>query len=85
MHEVADPSGLARLLPVEDDREPATILADMFAGEGHSIDLAHDGRRGPHLGLTGRYNVMVVDRRLPGVDGGVVRTVHGLGYQIGAL
>ncbi|SDY70002.1 two-component system, OmpR family, response regulator QseB [Amycolatopsis xylanica] len=69
MHEVADPSGLARLLLVEDDRELATILAGMFAGEGFSIDLAHDGQRGLHLGLTGRYNVMVIDRRLPGADG----------------
>jgi two-component system response regulator QseB len=58
-----------RLLLVEDDRALAAMLAELFTDEGYESDLAHDGQRGLHLGLTGRYDVMVLDRRLPSMDG----------------
>jgi two-component system response regulator QseB len=45
------------------------MLAELFTDEGYQIDLAHDGQRGLHLGLTGQYDVMVIDRRLPAMDG----------------
>jgi two-component system response regulator QseB len=58
-----------RLLLVEDDRELAGMLGELFTDEGYEIDLAHDGQRGLHLGLTGQYDVMVIDRRLPAMEG----------------
>jgi two-component system response regulator QseB len=54
---------------VEDDRELAGMLAELLADEGYETDAAHDGQRGLHLGLTGHYDVMVIDRRLPVLDG----------------
>ncbi|GAB3153754.1 response regulator transcription factor [Amycolatopsis stemonae] len=54
---------------VEDDRELAGLLAELLAEEGYETDAAHDGQRGLHLGLTGQYDVMVIDRRLPVLDG----------------
>jgi len=69
VHDLAEPIGTPRLLLVEDDRELAAMLADFFAEEGYEIDLAHDGQRGLHLGLTGHYEVMIIDRRLPALDG----------------
>ncbi|MEV6916674.1 response regulator transcription factor [Amycolatopsis sp. NPDC051106] len=57
------------MLLVEDDRELAGMLAELLADEGYETDAAHDGQRGLHLGLTGRYDVMIIDRRLPVLDG----------------
>jgi two-component system response regulator QseB len=45
------------------------MLVDLFADEGYSADLATDGQRGLHLGLSRAYDVMIVDRGLPAVDG----------------
>ncbi len=58
-----------RVLLVEDDRELAGMLAELLVDEGYEADAAHDGQRGLHLGLTGHYDVMVIDRRLPVLDG----------------
>lgn len=58
-----------RLLLVEDDRELATMLSEVLWEEGYAVDLAADGHRGLHFGLTRRYDVLVVDRRLPVLDG----------------
>jgi two-component system response regulator QseB len=58
-----------RVLLVEDDVELAALLAPLIAGEGYQVDVAHDGQRGLHLGLGRPYRVMVIDRRLPGMDG----------------
>ena len=58
-----------RVLLVEDDRELAGMLAELLADSGYETDAAHDGQRGLHLGLTGQYDVMIIDRRLPVLDG----------------
>jgi len=59
----------ARLLVVEDDTELAALLGTLIEGEGYHVDTAHDAQRGLHLGLVHDYRVMVIDRRLPGMDG----------------
>ncbi|GLZ00064.1 response regulator transcription factor [Actinoplanes sp. NBRC 103695] len=58
-----------RLLLVEDDAELRDMLTETFADEGYLVDGAPDGQRGLHLGLTRTYDVMVVDRMLPALDG----------------
>ncbi|GAB2838166.1 response regulator transcription factor [Lentzea nigeriaca] len=58
-----------RLLLVEDDRELVELLAAVLRGEGHGVDIALDGQRGLHLALTRPYDVVVIDRGLPALDG----------------
>jgi DNA-binding response OmpR family regulator len=58
-----------RLLIVEDDRQLAGLLADLFTSEGYRVDTAFDGQQGLHKGLTGDYEAAVVDRGLPALDG----------------
>ena len=41
----------------------------MLAADGYVIDLARDGQQGLRLGLSNRYEVAVVDRILPALDG----------------
>jgi two-component system response regulator QseB len=59
----------AKVLVVEDDTELAALLRTLIEGEGYHVDTAHDAQRGLHLGLAHDYRVMVIDRRLPGMDG----------------
>ncbi|WP_327032758.1 response regulator transcription factor [Micromonospora ureilytica] len=60
---------MTRLLLVEDDSELRGMVAETLTGEGYVVDQAPDGQRGLHLGLTRPYDVMVIDRRLPALDG----------------
>jgi two-component system response regulator QseB len=58
-----------RLLLVEDDAELCVLLTETLTDEGYHVDRARDGQRGLHLGLSRPYDVMVIDRRLPALDG----------------
>ena len=57
------------LLIVEDDRALSAMLVELFSGEGYRVDTAFDGQQGMHLGLTGTYDAMILDRGLPVMDG----------------
>jgi two-component system OmpR family response regulator len=58
-----------RLLIIEDDRDAADYLAKAFREVGHVADRAHDGEEGLALALDGQYDVIIVDRMLPKLDG----------------
>jgi two-component system response regulator QseB len=58
-----------RLLLVEDDRELVELLSAVLRAEGYAVDVAMDGQRGLHLALTRPYDVVVIDRGLPVLDG----------------
>lgn len=62
------PAGPSLLL-VEDDRDLAVLLERVLVSEGYAVTVAPDGQRGLHLGLTGSFDLMVVDRGLPAVEG----------------
>ncbi|QFZ21059.1 response regulator transcription factor [Saccharothrix syringae] len=66
---VCRPADPFRLLLVEDDRELVELLSDALRDEGYAVDVATDGHRGLHLGLTRPYDVVVIDRGLPVLDG----------------
>lgn len=58
-----------RLLLVEDERALAESLEHILKKAGNQVDLAYDGTEGLDLGLSGIYDVIILDRMLPGVDG----------------
>ncbi|WP_236794286.1 response regulator transcription factor [Amycolatopsis sp. GM8] len=58
-----------RVLVVEDDPRLLAMLTRLLAEEGYDVDEAADGQRGLHLGLTRGYDVLLLDRGLPAVDG----------------
>ena len=63
-------SGAGRsVLVVEDDRALAALLERLLAAEGYAVTVAPDGQRGLHLGLTRAFDVMLIDRGLPAVEG----------------
>jgi two-component system response regulator QseB len=57
------------LLVVEDDGELRELLARLLGDEGYLVDTAPDGQAGLHRALTRRYDAMIIDRGLPGVEG----------------
>jgi two-component system, OmpR family, response regulator len=63
------PSNRFRLLLVEDDSELVELLSGALRDEGYAVDVAQDGQRGLHLGLTRPYDVVIIDRGLPVLDG----------------
>jgi two-component system OmpR family response regulator len=58
-----------RLLIVEDDRDAAGYMEKGLKESGHAVDLAHTGREGLLRAASGDYDVLIVDRMLPELDG----------------
>ena len=58
-----------RLLIVEDARSLARSLAAGLSEEGFTVDVSHDGEEGLHLATELRFDAIVLDRMLPGLDG----------------
>lgn len=58
-----------RVLVVEDDEKTAAYLQRALAEAGHVVDVAADGALGLAMAGEGIYDLLLVDRRLPGVDG----------------
>jgi len=66
-----------RLLLIEDDADVAAYIAKGLSEAGHTVDLAHDGKNGLGLATTEDFDVMIIDRMLPGVDGlSIVKSVR---------
>ena len=57
------------ILLIEDDNEAAGYLLKGLRESGYRVDHAADGEDGLHLAMTSNYDVMIVDRMLPGRDG----------------
>src|SRR6516162_4273593 len=75
-----------RLLIIEDDRDAADYLAKAFREVGHVADLAADGEEGLAHALDGQYDVLIVDRMLPKLDGlAVIGTLRSKGIETPAL
>lgn len=65
-----DPTGEAmKLLVIEDDPTTAAYVVKGLREEGHVVDHLADGRDGLIQAMSGGYDVLVVDRMLPGLDG----------------
>jgi DNA-binding response OmpR family regulator len=57
------------LLLIEDSREIAESVGDFLECRGYSVDFAADGLSGLHLAVTNSYDAIVLDLRIPGIDG----------------
>jgi DNA-binding response OmpR family regulator len=61
-----------RVLVVEDSRSLADVLVEGLRDQGMAVDAAHDGlEAAAKLDLTG-YDVVVLDRDLPGIHGDIL-------------
>jgi two-component system response regulator QseB len=75
-----------RLLVVEDDGELGALLLRLFHGAGYAVDLAPDGQAGLHRAMTRPYDLLVIDRGLPAVEGlDLLRRLRRSGVDVPAL
>ncbi|MFO1170901.1 MAG: response regulator transcription factor [Hyphomicrobiaceae bacterium] len=58
-----------RILLIEDDAEVAQNVAKSLKQHGHIVEHAADGRDGLMLAIGERFDVVIVDRMLPALDG----------------
>lgn len=67
-----------KILVIEDDKSTGPYIAEGLREEGHSVDLIANGVEGLMQATIGTYDVLVVDRMLPGLDGmALVKTLRG--------
>ncbi|HEY8004835.1 MAG TPA: response regulator transcription factor [Phenylobacterium sp.] len=75
-----------KLLLVEDDREGAAYLKRALSEAGHTVDVANGGRDGLMLAASEPYDVIVLDRLLPEIDGlAILRTIRASGVKTPVL
>ncbi len=75
-----------RVLVVEDDEEAASFLVKALRESGHAAEWAADGAAGLETARTSHFDVLIVDRMLPELDGlTVIRTLRGEGVETPAL
>ncbi len=58
-----------RVLVIEDEAHLADAIARGLRRQGMAVDVAYDGIDGRHEAMSVRYDVVVLDRDLPGVHG----------------
>ena len=54
---------------IEDDADIAEIEKDYLALSGYSVDIESDGNGGLYAALNGKYDLIILDLMLPGIDG----------------
>lgn len=71
-----------KILLVEDDAETAHYVLRGLSEAGHAVEVSPDGRGGLFRGVGEDWDLLIVDRMLPGLDGiALVRTLRGAGIE----
>src|ERR1700761_7226292 len=65
----AESAAPVRLLVIEDDLETADEIVSEFSEAGYEVRHAADGPQGLALAGGGNFDIVVMDRMLPGLDG----------------
>jgi two-component system OmpR family response regulator len=66
-----------KILLIEDDRETAGYVMQGLTEAGHNVMVAADGRDGLFRAAGESWDLLIVDRMLPGIDGlAIVKTLR---------
>ena len=75
-----------RLLCIEDDKELQDFVVKGLQEKGHIVDAASEGKDGLFLATTENYDVLLLDRMLPDIEGlTIVKTLRGAGNTVPIL
>jgi two-component system OmpR family response regulator len=75
-----------RILLIEDDLETAGYVKTGLEEEGHVVNHCANGRDALFLASTENFDLLIVDRMLPGIDGlRIVKTLRGAGVETPVL
>ncbi len=72
-----------RILLVEDDEQISQYIQNGLKSSGHVVDILSDGRDALSVGLREPFDVAIIDRMIPGLDGlSLVRGLRGAGGKV---
>jgi two-component system OmpR family response regulator len=75
-----------KILVIEDDVEMAAYILDALVRNDCLVDVAADGKQGLALACRGSYDVAIIDRMLPSLDGlTLVKCLRGAGVRTPVL
>lgn len=75
-----------RILLIEDDAQTAAHIADGLRGQSHFVEHSYDGWDGLFRSTLQQFDVVVVDRMLPGLDGlSAIRKMRAAGMKAPVL
>ena len=76
-----------RILVVEDEVKIANAIGRALRGQGYAVDIEHDSDGGYSMGSTEPYDVMILDRLMPGEYDGIslLRQLRSEGVDAPAL
>lgn len=60
---------MSKILIIEDDRDIADLIAIHMDDNGHESMKVHDGREGLLKAMEGQHDLIILDLKLPGMDG----------------
>ncbi len=74
------------ILVIEDDIETASYIKNGLKDSGYDVDHAEDGEKGLKLALNNSYNMLIVDRMLPKMNGiDIVNAIRNEGLKTPVL
>ena len=74
------------ILLIEDDPETAEYVVEGLQSEGHDLEVSMDGRTALVRAVSESWDLLIVDRMLPGLDGlALVRTLRASGIATPVL
>lgn len=75
-----------KVLVIEDDSEVSDYIARGLKEKGHTVDVSADGKDGLFMATTESYDVLIVDRMLPNLDGlTIIKTLRGADNDVPVL
>ena len=75
-----------RILIIEDDKETGRLVSQTLKSHGHHVTFTADGRDGLKQAMVGAFDVLIIDRMLPGIDGlNIVQTLRGADVRSGII
>lgn len=75
-----------KILLVEDDKDTAGYLSRGLGQEGHSVEHVADGREGLFRATDQAFDLIILDRMLPGMDGiAILRAIRAAGVATPVL
>ena len=77
---------MSRVLTIEDDETTANDIAVELRKRGFSVDWVNNGREGITRAMSDEYDIITLDRMLPGVDGlSIVTAIRSVGVHTPVL